>query len=632
MRHLAAPIAVLALAACQEASIGTRNSVPTVSIMNYQDGDTVVEAIPFTVRASMGDSDNAIEDLQATWYVGNELVGTCNKLTPDEDGRSECEVVMYRQTDPPRVQVEVRDPRGATASATVDLEVIEQQGYEAPIAEIVQPADGALLLGGEPTLFKGEVSDLQDSPSSLAIEWSSSLDGVMSTDPAQSDGVTQFVQTSLSSGTHVITLKVTDTEGNFTSDLITVDVNGAPSAPVVSISPNPASSSQDLQASIDAPSVDPEGDPITYTYEWLKDGVPQGGLTSSLVLATSTSRGETWTVRVHPDDGFSTGPFGEASVVIENGLPVVTSATISPDPAYTDDVLMVTAVASDPDGDGVNLSYDWFVDGVSTGQTGPSLDGLTWFDKGQLVQVFVTPNDGSADGAQVGSNVVTILNSPPTQPGVSVAPVTPIEGVDDLICSLDTPSTDADGDPVTYSFAWDVDGVPYPRAGDAGPYQTVYIDDSASAADTLTGETWTCSVTALDGVDPSTPGQDSVVIGGLVFVPDYNGTFDIVPDINYACAGGLVNVNITQLTFSDSAGTLSVTGGPVVMTQTPTPIDENFSATGVISGGCTETYTIGGSFQDNDHFIGTFTVSFNGWQCGLTNCTNQSWPVDGWRL
>ena len=106
------------------------------------------------------------------------------------------------------------------------------------------------------------------------------------------------------------------------------------------------------------------------------------------------------------------------------------------------------------------------------------------------------------------------------------------------------------------------------------------------------------------------PGEDTVVIGQYTFLPDYNGTFDIVPDINYTCAGGLVNLNVTQLTFSEVGGTLSITGAPVVMEQTPSPVDENFSATGAITGGCTETYTLGGTFQDNDHFIGTMSLSF----------------------
>lgn len=626
-------LAVVALSACQEVSIGVRNSIPTVSITSHFDGDPVTEGFPFLVRASAGDSDSQPEDLVATWYAANNLVPECNKIPVSEDGVTECTVSLFTQSDPPRVSVDVRDVRGGTGSAAVTLDVLPASGgYEAPDAEILDPLDGALLLGGEPVLFEGRVSDLQDAATDLAIEWTSSLDGVLSTQGADSNGTSLFVQPVMQSGTHIITLRVTDTEGNFTTDVITVDVNGAPTAPVVAINPDPAPSSQDLQATILTPSTDPEGDPITYTYEWLKDGVPQGGLTSALVLSPETSRGETWTVRVRPFDGSSTGAFGEDSVVIQNAPPVVQSVTVTPTPAFTSSVLTANPTSLDADGDVPTHSYDWFVNGVSTGQTTSTLDGLTWFDKGDLVQVYVTANDGSGDSAPLGSNVVVIQNSAPTMPDAEVAPTVPIEGNDDLICSMVAGSTDADGDPITYDFAWDVDGVPYPRVGDLGPFQTVYIDDSATAADTLDGETWTCAITATDDEGlGSVPGEDSVTIGRLVFLPDYDGTFDIVPDILYTCAGGLVSINVQQLTFSDTGTTLSVTGAPRVMTS-PSPVDENFSVQGVIAGGCTETYTLGGTFQDNDHFIGTLGVMFTGWQCGLTNCTNQSWPVDGYRL
>ena len=295
---LMALVGPMLLTACQENSIGTRNSIPTITITSHFDGDQVVEGIPFLVRASAGDSDNLLEDLQVTWTAANQLVGECNKIFVDEDGQSECEVVLYSDSEPPRIGVEVRDPRGGVGTNAVTLEVLPQNdGYHAPSAEILQPADGAVVLGGEPTVFEGTVSDVQDPPTVLSVEWTSSLDGVLSTAGADSSGTSLFVQPTLSSGTHVVTLRVTDTEGNFTSDVSTFTVNGAPTAPVVSISPDPAASSQDLQASIDVDSTDPEGDPISYTYEWLKDGVPQGGVTSALVLATNTARGETWTVR-----------------------------------------------------------------------------------------------------------------------------------------------------------------------------------------------------------------------------------------------------------------------------------------------------------------------------------------------
>lgn len=623
---------ILALAACNENQFGISNGRPEVTITSHLQGDPVVEGIPFVVRAVGSDVDSPAEDLVGSWFVAGSLQAACTRVPLTADGTTECTVSLLSDERPWRVQVEVRDPKGSVGTYAVDLEVVPQQeGYGAPTVEIVTPGTGSSSNQGDALTFEGWVSDAADAATSIAVEWSSDQDGVLSTVGADSSGTSLFVGT-LSPGDHVLTLKGTDTEGNFATDVVTHHVNGVPTAPVVSITPSSPSSSADLQVVIGTPSTDPEGTPVTYTYEWLKNGVTDPTQTSALVLGSATARGETWTVRVTPHDDAAAGPPGEAAVTVQNAPPAVTSVVLGPEPAATNDVLTAAVTTADDDGDVVSVRYEWRVDGVVVAGTAPSLDGASAFDRDQLVQVLVTANDGSADSAAVGSNVVTIANTPPTAPVVSIAPTTPIEQVDDLVCSVVVAATDADGDPVTHVVEWDVDGASYPRGGDAGPSTTTLADDTADGGDTLDAEEWTCSVAATDGTATGLPATDTVTIGSVAFVPDYDGTFDIVPNVAYACAGGLVGVNVGQLTFSDAANTLTVSGGPTPMRQTPTPTDENFSAAGSIFGGCTETYTISGSFQDQDHFVGQLTASFNGWQCGLTNCTNQVWPIDGYRL
>jgi hypothetical protein len=74
----------------------------------------------------------------------------------------------------------------------------------------------------------------------------------------------------------------------------------------------------------------------------------------------------------------------------------------------------------------------------------------------------------------------------------------------DLTCEVVTASTDADGDSVTYTFAWDVDGVEYTGATDAAT--SSFVD----GADVGGGETWTCEVEAGDGDAAGGRGEDSV--------------------------------------------------------------------------------------------------------------------------
>ena len=88
-------------------------------------------------------------------------------------------------------------------------------------------------------------------------------------------------------------------------------------------------------------------------------------------------------------------------------------------------------------------------------------------------------------------------------PVVEVTPADAVEG-DDLTCTVTTASTDADGDSMTYAFAWDVDGVDYASAADSA-YSSV-----VDGADVSDGEEWTCEVTASDGTASGSAGSDSV--------------------------------------------------------------------------------------------------------------------------
>lgn len=105
-----------------------------------------------------------------------------------------------------------------------------------------------------------------------------------------------------------------------------------------------------------------------------------------------------------------------------------------------------------------------------------------------------TPSD-SGGATDSGGEVE---NSAPTAPGVAISPAVPQYG-QALTCAIETDSVDDDGDEITYTYTWTVDGV------DAG------IDDAEVAASTtLPWETWSCEVVASDGELDSEPGWASV--------------------------------------------------------------------------------------------------------------------------
>jgi hypothetical protein len=125
-------------------------------------------------------------------------------------------------------------------------------------------------------------------------------------------------------------------------------------------------------------------------------------------------------------------------------------------------------------------------------------------------------------------------------------------------------------------------------------------------------------------------------IGGGGTPAYYTGTFGASPAPAYICRDSfigqaVVNFNIPRFVFSVANNTLTVTGAPARMTQMPAPVDANFSVSGTLSGGCDEIYSLAGSFTDNDHWTGVFTVTFNGAECGFTDCSFQSFNVSGTR-
>ena len=229
-------------------------------------------------------------------------------------------------------------------------------------------------------------------------------------------------------------------------------MNSAPEITSIAINPSAPNAGEDLTCTVAG--TDADGDSISYPYSWEKNGAP-AGITTQTLSAVSTARGDVFTCTAIPSDGADSGvDMTSASATIVNEAPVVDSITLSSASPFTNDTLTANAVVSDNDGDSTTLSYEWYVDGAMV-QSGAdnTLSGAVNFDKGQSVYVMATANDSFDDSAAVQSNTATVANTPPTAPVV----LKDLEGAvtdDDLVCIIDTPSADADGDAITYAISW----------------------------------------------------------------------------------------------------------------------------------------------------------------------------------
>ena len=155
---------------------------------------------------------------------------------------------------------------------------------------------------------------------------------------------------------------------------------GPPSAPIVIITPSDPNTTNNLICDASG-SVDPEGEPVSYRYEWTRDGDPiepdgTNPADEPTLSSVYTSRGQTIACQVIPNDGFQDGPAAAASVLIINALPSAPSIQLLPENPVPENGLAVDLVvfSVDPDGDLVLYLIEWY----------ESSDGENWVRRPEL--------------------------------------------------------------------------------------------------------------------------------------------------------------------------------------------------------------------------------------------------------
>ena len=149
-----------------------------------------------------------------------------------------------------------------------------------------------------------------------------------------------------------------------------------------------------------------------------------------------------------------------------------------------------------------------------------------YFEKGDAVSLVVESLDD--EGAGTPSNTVTIQNTPPPAPGVTLTPDEPYAGVDTLRCAVSGVG-DFDDDRITYRMEWTKNGeawsaLPSPPSDGAdmpGQYDTGDLrpepppdPSEVPGSHTAAGDEWACTVAAFDGDDWSLQSVATVRIRG----------------------------------------------------------------------------------------------------------------------
>ena len=241
----------------------------------------------------------------------------------------------------------------------------------------------------------------------------------------------------------------TDTGFAVPSSSVTIQ-NSPPSIAGVSVTPSTLRTG-DTATCVPSGWSDIDGDAEGYRYSWRVNGVSAGS--GATLDGMFFERGDVVLCTVVPFDGDDAGTSVSSSGTrVANSAPTVSSVTISPSTLREGSTASFTAAgASDPDGDTVSYATRWLVNGTAV-STATTLTGSA-FDKGDTVQVEITPTDGTDDGTAVTSAALTVQNTAPTAALVNLTPSD--AGTDDDL-SVTGSFSDVDGDSLTFTYAWSV--------------------------------------------------------------------------------------------------------------------------------------------------------------------------------
>jgi N-acetylneuraminic acid mutarotase len=198
--------------------------------------------------------------------------------------------------------------------------------------------------------------------------------------------------------------------------------NSPPTAPIVDITPDIPLSADDLLCTVSAPGTDPDDDAITYIYQWYKNGVLEPELTTNIVPAVSTAKGEVWRCVVTPNDGSENGVSSQDQVTIQNVQPTAPMVDVTPDMPLTTDNLVcsITTPSVDSDGDSLTYTYQWYENGVLEPELTTNVVPAASTAEGEIWRCVVVSNDGTVNGLSGEDEVTIISTGVETPPGSDV--------------------------------------------------------------------------------------------------------------------------------------------------------------------------------------------------------------------
>ncbi len=422
-------------------TVGSENNLPTCDISSPSFGESFILGESVLFSAMVSDADISPNSLSVEWVSDKD--GVLGVSSPASSGEVYFTASNLSSGDH-TIMMNVADEVGGICSAVVLVTL-----GTPPSIQLDSPLNSEVYSTGQSVVFQGNITDVDNIPTEVSMSWVSDIDGEFSTLGADSFGSFQFAYADLSPGMHFITALATDPQGLTGSASVSLRVNTPPEINTISLSPSTPMTSDSLMAS--ASGFDFDLDPVNLSYQWYKNGQ----LTSNslnAISANDTSKGEIWTVRVTPNDGFVDGLAAEASVEIQNTPPSISAVSVNPSLASAIDVLTCSVVATDLDNDVLTTTLIWTKqsDGALLG-TGSTLDlSQHSVSTGDLIACTATVEDSSGDSTTEFETAL-ISNAAPIFSSLTLSPALPNPS-DTVECIA--VASDPDGDPVSLEYAW----------------------------------------------------------------------------------------------------------------------------------------------------------------------------------
>jgi hypothetical protein len=153
----------------------------------------------------------------------------------------------------------------------------------------------------------------------------------------------------------------------------------------------------------------------------------------------------------HCGNGVQEDEQAEVSSGVSNRPPVIKSAAIRPDCPTVKQDLRAAVLVSDPDGDPLELQYQWIINGQEArGATEETLS-RNRFQKGDEIQCAIVPYDELAEGKLVVTQPVKVVDAIPVIEDIRIEPEVLLPGGEARVV---VKAHDEDGDALSYFCEW----------------------------------------------------------------------------------------------------------------------------------------------------------------------------------